>query len=99
MTNRFLRVFLILFLVLAPYNQNKTIRFHAFQSIFLHVAMIAIYIVLGILVRMMLGFVGLMLFPLLGLVVFVLWIYLIISAYQGKQVVLPLIGPLAQQQA
>jgi len=89
----------ILFLVLAPYNQNKTIRFHAFQSIFLHVAMIAIYIVLGILVRMMLGFVGLMLFPLLGLVVFVLWIYLIISAYQGKQVVLPLIGPLAQQQA
>jgi uncharacterized membrane protein len=89
----------ILFLVLAPYNQNKTIRFHAFQSIFLHVAMIAVYIVLGILVRMMLGFVGVMLFPLIGLAVFVLWVYLIISAYQGKMVVLPVIGPLAQQQA
>ncbi len=89
----------ILFLVLAPYNQNKKIRFHAFQSIFLHVAMIAIYIVLGILVRMMLGFVGMMLFPLVGLAVFVLWVYLIVSAYQGKQVVLPVIGPLAQQQA
>jgi uncharacterized membrane protein len=89
----------ILFLVLAPYNQNKTIRFHAFQSIFMHVAMIAVYIVLGILVRTMLGFVGVMLFPLIGLAVFVLWVYLIISAYQGKMVVLPIIGPLAQQQA
>jgi len=29
----------ILFLVLAPYNQNKTIRFHAFQSIFLSIAL------------------------------------------------------------
>ena len=27
----------IVFLVLAPYNQNKLIRFHAFQSIFFHV--------------------------------------------------------------
>src|SRR5258708_36692337 len=26
----------ILFLVLAPYNQNRKIRFHAFQSIFMH---------------------------------------------------------------
>src|SRR5579872_1694089 len=26
----------ILFLVLAPYNQNRNIKFHAFQSIFFH---------------------------------------------------------------
>ena len=30
----------ILFLVLPPYNKNPVIRFHAFQSIFLHVACI-----------------------------------------------------------
>ena len=89
----------ILFLVLAPYNQNKTIRFHAFQSIFMHVALIAIYIVLGFLVRMMLGFLGVMIFPLIGLGAFVLWLYLIISAYQGKMVVLPVIGEFARQQA
>ncbi len=88
-----------LFLVLAPYNQNKTIRFHAFQSIFMHVALIAIYIVLGFLVRMMLGFLGVMIFPLIGLGAFVLWLYLIISAYQGKMVVLPVIGEFAKQQA
>jgi uncharacterized membrane protein len=28
-----------------------------------------------------------------------LWLYLIISAYQGKTVLLPVIGPLAQKQA
>ena len=28
----------ILFLVLAPYNQDRNIRFHAFQSIFLNIA-------------------------------------------------------------
>ena len=30
----------IIFLVLAPYNRNPAIRFHAFQSIFLNVACI-----------------------------------------------------------
>lgn len=89
----------ILFLVLAPYNQNKTIRFHAFQSIFMHVSLIGIYIVLGFLVRMMLGFLGVMIFPLIGLGAFVLWVYLILSAYQGKTVVLPVIGEFAKQQA
>jgi uncharacterized membrane protein len=37
--------------------------------------------------------------PLIGLVFFILWIYMIISAYQGKMVVLPVIGPIAQGQA
>src|SRR5260370_1287162 len=38
----------ILFLVLEPYNKNRLIRFHAFQSIFLNVAWIAVYIALSI---------------------------------------------------
>src|SRR5277367_965031 len=38
----------ILFLVLAPYNQDRTIRFHAFQSIFLNVAWVIIWIIVGI---------------------------------------------------
>jgi uncharacterized membrane protein len=36
----------VLFLVLAPYNQNRTIRFHAFQSIFFHVGVIIIWMAL-----------------------------------------------------
>ena len=43
----------IIFLVMAPYNQNKFIRFHAFQSIFLNVGMIAYFIASGILAAML----------------------------------------------
>ncbi len=39
----------ILFLVLAPYNQNREIRFHAFQSIFLNIAwFVALWIIVSI---------------------------------------------------
>jgi uncharacterized membrane protein len=95
----------IIFLVLEPYNKNRNIRFHAFQSIFLNVAIIAIEIVFGIVFRIliaMLGFFGLLaglIWPIFGLGCFLLWLYLLFSTYQGKTVVLPIIGPLAQKQA
>jgi uncharacterized membrane protein len=89
----------ILFLVLAPYNQNKTIRFHAFQSIFLNIAWIAFWMVFNILFAALHMWSLMFLSPLIGLVFFILWIYMIISAYQGKTVVLPVIGPIAQGQA
>ncbi|SPF43986.1 conserved membrane hypothetical protein [Candidatus Sulfopaludibacter sp. SbA4] len=95
----------IIFLVIAPYNQNKTVRFHAFQSIFANVALIAIEIALSIVFSIMyhlvsfLALLGAVFFPVLGLGCFLLWLYLMFSAYQGKMVVLPIIGPFAQQQA
>ena len=89
----------VLFLVLAPYNQNKVVRFHAFQSIFLSVAWIVVSMVINIVFGMLHMYSLLMLSPLIGLAFFVLWIYLIVTAYQGKTVVLPVIGPIAQQQA
>jgi uncharacterized membrane protein len=88
----------ILFLVLAPYNQNRKIRFHAFQSIFLHVAAIVIWIAFLFLSAVsggMLIFVS----PLIWLGFFVLWIVMIIKAYQDQKLVLPIIGPLAEKQA
>jgi uncharacterized membrane protein len=89
----------ILFLVLSPYNQNRTVRFHAFQSIFLSVAAIVIryglFVVLGFMHFLSFLFLGM----LISLAFFVLWIYMLISTYQGKQIVLPVIGPIAQQQA
>ena len=38
----------IIFLVMPPYNQSPTVRFHAWQSIFLNVFSIVMYIVLAI---------------------------------------------------
>jgi uncharacterized membrane protein len=88
----------ILFLVLAPYNQNRKIRFHAFQSIFMHAAVIVIWIGM-LLVSAISG--GLLLFvmPLIWLGFFVLWLVLIIKAYQDQKLVLPIIGALAEKQA
>ena len=89
----------ILFLVLAPYNQNRTVRFHAFQSIFFSVGWIilrwALFIVLGFMHFLSWFLLG----GLIGLAGFALWIFMLVSTYQGKQIVLPIIGPLAQQQA
>ena len=96
----------VLFLVLAPYNQNKAIRFHAFQSIFWHIAWIVIWIVYGI-VRVALAFVlplslSLVL-TLLSLVVwfggFLSWLFLMWKAYNNEKFVIPIIGPLAEKQA
>ena len=93
----------VLFLVLEPYNKNRNIRFHAFQSIFFTVAWIALRIVLGIVFTSMWSLGGFFIWTSISLLIslcgFVIWLYLLISAYQGKKVVLPLVGPLAQQQA
>src|SRR4051812_2370443 len=85
----------IIFLVLAPYNQNRTIKFHAWQSIFLNLAFLVLTIVLPVIGH----FVGIALLSLIDLAGFVLWIYLLYSVYNGKQVRLPLLGDWAAKQA
>jgi uncharacterized membrane protein len=93
----------ILFLVLEPYNKNRTVRFHAFQSIFLNIAVIVIAIAIGIFDSLIGHIMGFWLSAIIGLLfdlaLFVLWIYMIVTTYQGRTTVLPIIGPLAQQQA
>ena len=92
----------IIFLVLAPYNQNKFVRFHAFQSIFGHLALVVLWIVF-LVVNMMLTFLthglAFLLYPLVMIGVIVLWLYLMYSAYNNKRVKLPIIGDLAEKQA
>ena len=77
----------ILFLVLTPYNQNKAIRFHAFQSIFLNIAAILLSFAFSIMIGIF-HFVGalfaLFVGPLIWLAFLVLWLYMMFAAYQGK---------------
>ena len=95
----------ILFLVLAPYNQNREIRFHAFQSIFLNIAWIIVWIVITIILipfRLIpfLGlFISLVLHSVVGLGGFILWLYMMFKTYNGEKIVLPVIGPIADKQA
>jgi uncharacterized membrane protein len=97
----------ILFLVLAPYNQNRTIRFHAFQSIFFNVAWIILHyafaIVIGTMGYHLLGALFGLLTLLVSLVIgfggFLLWLLLMYKAYNNTPLVLPIIGPIAEKQA
>jgi uncharacterized membrane protein len=95
----------IVFLVLEPYNRNKTIRFHAFQSIFLHVGVIAASIVLSIVTGVMIHIPGIgllfasVIWPVFWLGMLAVWVMLMYKAYNNEKWVLPIIGPLAEKQA
>jgi uncharacterized membrane protein len=92
----------VLFLVLE--KENRFVRFHAFQSVAVGVALIAISIVLGV-VSSVLAFV-----PVLGwivaivanlgfgLVTLVLWIALMLRALGGHEWELPVVGRWARSQ-
>ena len=85
----------IIFLVLAPYNQNRKVRFHAWQSIFLNIVFIALTIILPAVGHLA----GMALLSIVDLAGFVLWIYMLFSVFNGKQVRLPLIADWADKQA
>jgi uncharacterized membrane protein len=90
----------IIFLVTAPYNQSRFVRFHSFQSIFFTVALVAIQIVLTMLTFMpFMFFITGPLHLLVGLGALVLWIVLLLKANQGQMFKLPVIGDMAEKQA
>ncbi len=92
----------IIFLVLAPYNADPKIRYHAWQSIGFNVALIVIMILLSILTALTGGILGLILAP-VGLIIWlgsiVLWLFLMFKAYQGEGIHLPVVGDFAKKQA
>lgn len=95
-----------LFLVLEPYKNNKAIRFHAFQSIFLWVAAVGLSIAVSIVSAILgaISFVGFstitrLLFDVVWLGLFIVWIVAMYRAYNNQRWVIPVIGPLAEKQA
>jgi uncharacterized membrane protein len=96
----------IIFLVIEPYKNDKFVRFHAFQSIFFNVALVAFWIVftilstiLGIISFGILGIVMALIGLVLSLVILVYWIFLMYKAYNNERYMIPFIGPLAAKQA
>ena len=90
----------IIFLVVAPYNQKAEVRFHCWQSIFLGIAWIAVWIVLAIVGMIpFLNLVDIILFPLVGIAFLIVWVIVMVNAFQGKRFKLPVIGDLALKQA
>lgn len=90
----------IIFLVTAPYNKSRFVRFHSFQSIFFTVAIVAIHILLTIMsVVPFLIFITLPLHLLVALGAFIIWIILLLKANGNQMFKLPIIGDLAEKQA
>src|SRR5207253_241970 len=83
----------IIFLVMAPYNQNPKIKFHCFQELGLAVCWLVAWFLVVI------PFLGWVLSPLIGLTLFVCWIICVIKAFNGGMFKLPLIGDFAAKQA
>ena len=83
----------VIFLIVDPYNRNRFIRFHAFQSILFTIAWVALHGVVFV------PYIGLALWPMVELAFLICWIVLLIKAYQGVMFKLPVIGEFAEKHA
>ena len=91
----------VLFLVIEPFKKSAYVRFHAWQSIFFFVAAAVIDILVGTVQNIVpsAAFLTLTVLQLVNLLLFVFWIFIFVSAFNGKHLRLPLIGALADKQA
>jgi len=96
----------IAFLVIEPFNTNKTIRFHAFQSIFFAVGYFVFWIIFGIftailrsLLNYSLWFIPNLLSLGVGLAFIGVWLFLMYKAYNKERFKIPVIGDIAEKQA
>ncbi len=93
----------IIFLIVPPYNQKSSIRFHAWQSILLTGAAIVIDLALGIALGFILLLLGFFVYGLIWRLIelcwLAIWLVPVINAFNGKRFKLPVIGDLAEKLA
>jgi len=79
-------------------KKNKTVRFHALQSI---IVFLPLTIIVGILqgILLFIPFIGWAISGLIGLLMFILWLILMLKAYQGEKFKLPIVGDIAEKHA
>jgi uncharacterized membrane protein len=87
-------------------KQSRFLRFHAFQSLLLHAAAIALWLVFwvvqAVFAAVNVPFLGLLIVPLqfaLGIALLGLNIFLMIKAYNNEEFALPRLGEMARQWA
>jgi uncharacterized membrane protein len=90
----------IVFLIVEPFNRNRFVRFHAWQSVFFNIAWIVLWVGLRIIAHIpFLGWLTVIGWPLVMLAGFIIWLILVLKAYQNQMFKLPTIGDMAEKQA
>lgn len=79
-------------------KDNKVVRFHAFQSLFTFLPLFILQYALAYLLAMIAPAL-LILVTILSLAQLVLWILLLVKAFQNQMIKLPIVGDLAAKQA
>jgi len=85
----------IVFLIIEPFKNDKFVRFHAFQSIFYWIAVIVVFMLIGMVFPLS---IWLLVYWPLRLLSFILMIFLMYKAYNNEKFKLPFIGDLAEKQ-
>ena len=75
-------------------DKRPFVRFHAMQSIIVSVVLMVVYFILSII-----PILGWILSVFVGIAAFILWILLMLKAYQGQKWKLPIIGDMAEKWA
>jgi|WetSurMetagenome_2_1015567.scaffolds.fasta_scaffold663699_1 uncharacterized membrane protein len=91
----------VIFLIVEPYKKKSYVRFHAWQSILLTIAVIAINAILGLLLEIAIFIPVLLhgiLWGLVQLAWLAIWLFCVISAFNGRRIKLPILGDLAEKQ-
>jgi len=86
-------------------KEDHGVRFHALQSIFFNIGVSIVYIALSILIGIFAAVPGInllliivpLLYFILSIVFLVVWVMLMVRAYQGEEWKLPIIGDIAEQ--
>ena len=95
----------IFFLLVGPYNRNRSVRFHAFQAIFLGLAAIVVAVALQIVTSILalipiIGWIaGGLIWIAYGIILLILVVMLMYKAYNGEQYGVAVVGNLARQQS
>ena len=90
----------IAFLILEPFNRKRFVRFHSFQCLFFAVAWTVLWIFLAFVGHIpFLGWATILLWPLVSLAGLIVWVILVLKAYQNQMFKLPVIGDMAEKQA
>jgi uncharacterized membrane protein len=100
-------------LVLVTEKENRMVRFHAWQSIFLGLSLVALSIVLSVVfgvlmlvagvvspyVGILVSIVSLVVWMILAVAMLGVWVFCLIKAYQGAMYQLPVVGEYAERTA